>query len=294
MPNGKKDRRIVFIRSAVFFLFYAALSAAIGCAGSGKAVQDRLDADIAAGRPVIIHVVVALCDNDNQGIVPVSRILGNGRDPDKNLYWGAVYGVRTYLTRVAGWEKIASIKPENNRILDRIVLHSRMERGEKSADLYLVADACNGARIREAIQSFLQMAAGYSTEKISVLRGSVKEELAAGGSAHLVSYVGHDGLMDFSLPKVRASAENRAARSAIVLACASEDYFPDHLQTADAHALLLTTGLMAPEAYTLDAAIRAWIEKGNAAAVTEASAAAYHRYQKCGLKAARRLFRGDP
>ena len=42
-----------------------------------------------------IHVFVALADNDHQGIVPVPRLLGNGDDPDHNLYWGSAYGVRT-------------------------------------------------------------------------------------------------------------------------------------------------------------------------------------------------------
>src|ERR1044072_7487753 len=43
----------------------------------------------------LIHVYVALCDNDSQGIVPVSKRMGNGNDPENNLYWGNGYGVRT-------------------------------------------------------------------------------------------------------------------------------------------------------------------------------------------------------
>ncbi len=49
-----------------------------------------------------------------------------------------------------------------------------------------------------------------------------------------------------------------------------------------------------PGGYTLDAALRAWIAEGTSDAVGEAAAAAYHRYQKCGLRAARRLFWGAP
>jgi len=36
-----------------------------------------------------VHVFVALCDNEFQGIVPVLLTLGNGKDPTRNLYWGA-------------------------------------------------------------------------------------------------------------------------------------------------------------------------------------------------------------
>jgi hypothetical protein len=46
---------------------------------------------------------------------------------------------------------------------------------------------------------------------------------------------------------------------------------------------------MAPEAYTLEAALTAWVNGADDAAVREKAAAAYHTYQKCGLNAARRL-----
>ena len=57
----------------------------------------------------VIHVLVALCDNENQGIVPVPAHLGDGADPNKNLYWGAAYGVKTFFSKSANWEKIAVV-----------------------------------------------------------------------------------------------------------------------------------------------------------------------------------------
>lgn len=60
---------------------------------------------------------------------------------------------------------------------------------------------------------------------------------------------------------------------------------------ADIVAYVGHDGLMAPEAYTLTVAIEAWVKTGDAASVREAAAQAYHKYQKCGIKAARRLFR---
>jgi phosphoserine aminotransferase len=36
-----------------------------------------------------VRVYVALCDNESQGIVPVPAKIGNGNDPDQNLYWVA-------------------------------------------------------------------------------------------------------------------------------------------------------------------------------------------------------------
>ena len=61
-----------------------------------------------------IHVFVALCDNQFQGIVPVPQILGNGKNPKQNLYWGALYGVRSYFENKAkDWKFVKQI-PSNN------------------------------------------------------------------------------------------------------------------------------------------------------------------------------------
>src|SRR3712207_6590162 len=47
----------------------------------------------------VIHVLVALCDNENQGIVPVPAFLGNGEDAPRNLYWGAAFGIKTFFSK---------------------------------------------------------------------------------------------------------------------------------------------------------------------------------------------------
>ena len=54
--------------------------------------------------------------------------------------------------------------------------------------------------------------------------------------------------------------------------------------------LLWTTGLMAPEAYTLKAAIGAWIGQQDGNTVRMRAAEAYDKYQHCGLHAAQHLF----
>jgi hypothetical protein len=263
----------------------------IAGASTDEEVQARLTKRVDAGEPIVVHVVVALCDNENQGIVPVKKDLGNGQAPRSNLYWGALYGVRTHLSRAGGWQQMASDKPKDDRVLDRVVFRQRLPRGETEALVYVVADAWDGKHIKPAIERFLEMAAGRAPEVVR-LTGEPTEnaELSAGGSAQLAAYVGHNGLMDFSLPVREGVSRNDWARSSIVLACASKDYFLDHLNSRSAHPLLLTTGLMAPEAYTLDSAIRAWAGGSPSSAVKEAAAQAYHQYQHCGMGAARRLF----
>lgn len=46
---------------------------------------------------------------------------------------------------------------------------------------------------------------------------------------------------------------------------------------------------MSAEAYTLHDAISTYIAGGNDATLRESAAAAYNKYQKCGIKGARRL-----
>src|SRR5262249_2093890 len=58
----------------------------------------------------VIHVVVALCDNQYQGIVPVPPLIGNGDDPARNLYWGAAFGVKSFFKKAPDWKLIADIE----------------------------------------------------------------------------------------------------------------------------------------------------------------------------------------
>lgn len=271
-------------------LALAALLAERAVATTHDDVQARIERDLAAGKPIVAHVVVALCDNEHQGIVPVPKQLGNGRDPRTNLYWGALYGVRTHFAK-HGWQRLAAAKPDDARVLERSVFVSEIRRGERSVPVYVVADAWDGERIEPAIRAFLEMSAGRAGSRVAVKRGDTEVAFAAGGGAQLVAFVGHDGLMDFEVP---APAHGAGARAAIVLACSSQAYFGAHLASAGAHPLLLTTGLMAPEAYTLDAALRAWARGEPSANVREAAAQAYHAYQQCGLRGARGLFTTAP
>jgi hypothetical protein len=50
------------------------------------------------------------------------------------------------------------------------------------------------------------------------------------------------------------------------------------------------SGLMAPEACSLEAAVRTWFASADVAAVRQAAAEAYSKHQGCGRRAAERLF----
>jgi len=236
--------------------------------------------------PRTIHVFVALADNDHQGIVPVPRSLGNGDDPDHNLYWGSAYGVRTFFSRSSDWKLLLRQNNLPSGILERCVFRYRSE------EVYLVADAYRGRQIEQAILDFFDAASSiHSGETISLpdVSGHQILPIPISGGADLVAYVGHDGLMDFKLRRQPLN-HNRSTRAAIILACASHYYFADGLKASGVRPLLWTTNLMAPEAYTLKAALDAWIAGKPDSAVVENAATAYAQYQKCSVAAARKLF----
>ena len=153
----------------------------------------------------------------------------------------------------------------------------------------MVADAYRGREIKQSTIGFLQYAAGASSEPIEVDVNSRRLSLNAGGSSDLIAYVGHDGLMDFTLEEYPRKANDRQ-RDAFILACASKSYFDRPLRLTGANPLLWTTGLMAPEAYVLKAALEGWILKESGEQIRMRAAEAYNKYQHCGLKAALNLF----
>lgn len=221
-----------------------------------------------------IHVFVALCDNKNQGIVPVPGKMGNGQDPANNLYWGAAYGVKSSFTKSKEWQFLSSVKP-GGMILERLIFKHRVK------DYYLVADAYDGKYIRECTIDFLNSCAGKTKESITTNNTTI----GIGGNAKLIGYIGHNGLIDFRLPYSFTVADEKQ-RQAIVLSCISKEYFKPYLFQAKTLPLLWTMGLMAPEAYILHDALSGFINNENGESIRLRAAKAYSKYQKCSVKAA--------
>ena len=271
-------------------------SCVAGWAGdtTSATVQTRVSGDVAAGEPIVTHIVVVLCDNLHQGIVPVPPRLGNGQKPRDNLYWGAAYGVRTFLTKRAGWEVVEPTNTARDGQLAHLILRTELKRDDKLVEAILVAEAWDGRRMEEAVNRFLRMASGNLVETIGLGSGDQRRTVRAGGAGALIGFVGHNGLMDFSAAGLPREEPTGKPRGALVLACSSKPYFQALLEGVGAHPVLLTTGLMAPEAYTLDAAVRAFVAGKPPEEVRDTSATAYATYQRCSEKSARRLLFSAP
>jgi hypothetical protein len=222
-----------------------------------------------------IHILVALCDNQYQGIVPVPKAIGNGQDADNNLYWGCGYGIRTYFKKSSEWRLVRTDKSHKGSRLERLVFK------HANKDFYLVADAYDGRYIKECTVDLLKSCAG---SKKDTLQADGKA-IGLYGNASLLAYIGHDGLMDFTLAEQFPNTDGKV-RDCIILACYSKRFFSPHLQQTKANPVVWTTNLMCPEAYTLHDALSGYVLGETNQQMRTRAASAYAKYQKCGQKAA--------
>lgn len=216
-----------------------------------------------------IYVIVSLVDNVSQGIVPVPAKIGNGDDPRSNLYWGALYGVKTFLSKAEGWRKLGCETGINDTILERC----RFAWKDK---LTVTADAYRGSRIDRAMLDFMQQAATPPD--------AAKHEM--------VVFIGHDGLMDEQNQPIVERFPKHAGhdKQAVVLACLSEEFFAGHLLAAGSKPVVTTYSFMAPEAYVLEAVARGFADQASEAELRNSAAAAYAKYQRISAKAGKAVF----
>jgi len=242
----------------------------------------------------VVHVFVALCDNKYQGIVPVPAKLGNGQDPHNNLYWGAMYGVKTFFKNSPHWtprELPEKRTPAADEMDDRATLDECVFKSVGlTPPVYVVARAWNGRYIKNCIGRFLHAAAGQMNADVLVNDSGNALRIDAGGASDMVCFIGHNGFMDGQIFGFPEGAMQPNPECAVVLACKSHESFASHLKLLKCPPLITTTGLMAPEAYTLDAIIRSWAKGQPPARVRKAAAAAYAKYQRISQTAAERLF----
>lgn len=216
-----------------------------------------------------IYVIVSLVDNVSQGIEPVPAKIGNGNDPQSNLYWGALYGVKTFLSKADGWQKLGCEKDINHTILERCQFSWKDK-------LTVTADAYRGSQIDQAMLDFMQQAA---TPPDAAMR-------------EMVVFIGHDGLMDAQNQPIIERFPKHAGhdKQAVVLSCMSEAFFSGHLLAAGSKPVVTTFSFMAPEAYVLEAVARGFANQASEAELRSSAGIAYAKYQRISAKAGKSVF----
>ncbi|MFT5724349.1 MAG: hypothetical protein ACI9JN_001468 [Bacteroidia bacterium] len=226
----------------------------------------------------VIHVLVPLCDNEHQGIVPVNASLGNGLNLRTNLYWGAGYGIKTHFVRSKTWLFQESISNPRPSVLERVIFKHATQ------NVVLVADAYRGDRMHVCLTDYLNELAGIYGDTIAINDTT----LVIGSSTDLVVFNGHNGLMDVNIDVVWN--EDGKTKDAVAIACSSHFFFTEYLNAAGGYPLVLTANLLAPEAYVLHNVLDAWVANKTDEETRFAAAEGYHGIQKCGIRGASNLF----
>jgi hypothetical protein len=241
---------------------------------------------VAAGHPLVTHVVVPLCSN--QQIDCGAPWAGRPADLDRNLYWGAIFGVRTWMERPrSDWQRVSVAGAEGPRLERRVyrrwVSGAPFGKSEKVEQI-VVFDAIHGDRIDDAVRLFWTSATEGGSLVFADANTTRTERVLVAG------YTGHNRMLDgLTLPSA-PPAETRSPRATFVLACLSERTFGAPLRAAGVPILLTTTALVAPEAYLTDAVLHAIGDGRDPAGVREQAIASYVVWQKLTRATAGSMF----
>jgi hypothetical protein len=189
--------------------------------------------------PRTIAAFVALCDNGSQKIAPVPARIGDGKKQAINLYWSCSDGFASFFERSDKWKRI---KTEQEVSPDILV---RQQFKHASADLLLTVSAYRGSGTESCTKGF--------------------EGALAQGNDALVAYLGHNGLMDFTLPAPTKASIRRPA-------------------------ILLTNQFIYPCSFLLHDALEAWRQGKSPASIRSAASWAYARNQNISVRTASAVF----
>lgn len=237
--------------------------------------------------PLVIHVIVALCSNDQIDCgSPAAGLAGNLKT---NLYWGALYGHRRFFDRQKSEFTRIDVARGKGALLERAV-YRRMIAAPGSAGMagktveqIVVLDAYHGDSINQAVETFWHRA---TKGGVVFFRDGDKDRQER---VSVAGYAGHNRLMDgIRLPAV--SNDGASAIPSFVLACASEQYFGPALRAAGSETLVMTRTLMAPEGYVLDAVVRAIGARAPQDQIRAAAVHAYAKWQKLSESVAGTIF----
>jgi hypothetical protein len=218
----------------------------------------------APATPITVDVYVPLCDGAQ--LACGRGGLGEPRNLNENLYWGAMYGAERFLSAKARGFRVLEKKdaPDGaaSPVLREVVLERPAAKGERAVRLRLLAYA--GDKIDDAVAAFFTAVDKNATD--------------------VIVWSGHDRLMDVRAP---SSAVTTSNAKVAVLACESQQFFGPALAARGAVPIAMTRTFMAPEAYLLES-LATSLARG--ADVRAGLVDAYAKYQKISTKAASTVF----
>lgn len=248
-------------------------------------LTDRVIVDLAAGRPLVVEVHVPLCDNT---IIRCGNPkLGDGDNPETNLYWATTPGFGEWFARRGGgWKRVLRQRAADTGDRDVLAVHVYRRRVEAPAawrkrgvpakvELDIVVHGWRGKAIDRALAAYAADVSGSTARTLVLDDGS---KLDAGGAAQIVAWVGHNRLMD--LDTFAWPTPGTATKGAIAIACHTAAYMEEPVPAATRVPLLMTRDFLFANAAPLEAAVLAFAAGGNYAAIRLDAATAYAKIQE--------------
>lgn len=255
-------------------------------------LYQRIAADLKQGKPLVVTVHVALCDNNI--IWCGYKGSGNGDEPRRNLYWGKA-GLPTFFTRGKGYRRIFSDQGDGKKILQRVVFRHRVRRPAarwrrlgvtKAFDVIVVGLAYRGSRIGDANDALVRQVMQQQGDSLRLADGAV---IDYGGKGHVVGYAGHNHLLDvssYSFPKVTRTRPV----GFFAMSCWSALYLAKKLKHSHSHALLLSLTKMYPGPFVIHGLVRGIAAGESQHRIWERGVKMYARYQRTSARRIRGAF----
>jgi len=243
-------------------------------------LTDRVIEDLAAGRPLVVEVHVPLCE---QAIIACGNAkLGDGDNPDTNLYWSTTPGFGSWFARrTSGWKRVLVQRAGETGDADLLAVHVYRRRVTSPAawrkrgapaklEIDLVVRAWRGTAIDRALTAYAADLSGGAARTLKLADDST---LQAGGAAQIVAWVGHNRLMD--LAPYTWPAPGTSTKGAIAIACHTAAYMEATVPSSTRVPLLMTRDFLFANAAPLEATVLAFAAGGSYAKIRVDAATAY-------------------
>lgn len=248
----------------------------------------RVAADLAAGKPLVAEVHVPLCDSS---LIDCGNAkLGDGDSLATNLYWVTTPGFGVWFSRGgSGWRRVLRQRATGDADLLQVDVYRRTVAAPASwrklgaparFELDVVIRAWRGKAIDRALAAYAQDLSGGPARPLVLDDGT---KLAAGGAAQLVSWVGHNRLMD-SIEPYAWPASGKDVKGTLFIACHTARYIEDAMVGPTRVPLLATRDYLFSNAAPFEAALLAFVSGAGYARMREVAVTAYADVQKQSAK----------
>ncbi|MEO7094237.1 MAG: hypothetical protein ABI175_13360 [Polyangiales bacterium] len=248
-------------------------------------LTDRVVADAKAGKPLVVEVHVPLCEGTI--IACGNKKLGDGDNPETNLYWSTTPGFGEWFARRgSGWKRMLKQKAGETGDVDVLAVHVyrrlittpatwRKKGAPDKLEVDLVIHGWRGTAIDRALAAYSEDISGAKGRTVTLTDGTTLE---AGGAAQIVAWVGHNRLMD--LESFQWPTPGTMTKGAIAIACHTAAYMEEEVPAATRVPLLMTRDFLFANAAPLEATVLSFANGGTYAAIRLAAATAYAGVQK--------------